>query len=151
MGSSGRRLSVRCGLALAVIAGGLAWPEESVAQRRDKTEGYAFVAFLQSIAVQRWARVCERGVPGYRERFDNLYTRWSNEHRAMIARGERVFRDTISKMDQADVDYAKLQRVEKVIAELAQSPRDTSPLTLDDHTRATCENNLAELDAGLKP
>ena len=69
----------------------------------------------------------------------------------MIARGERVFRAELSKKDQADTDYAKLQQVEKAIAELAQSPRDTSPLTLDDHTRATCENNLAELDPGLKP
>lgn len=90
-------------------------------------------------------------MPGYRERFDKVYIRWSDEHRAMIARGERVFRAELSKKDQADTDYAKLQQVEKAIAELAQSPRDTSPLTLDDHTRATCENNLAELDPSLKP
>jgi hypothetical protein len=121
----------------------------SAAQRRDKAQEYAFLAFLQSIAAQRTARLCERGVPGYRQRFDSLYIRWSDKYRDMIARGERVFREAISTKNRPDTDYAKLEQVEKAIAELAQSPRDTSPITLDDRMRAACEESLVELEASL--
>ena len=114
MVASSRRFSVSRCLAVAVIAFGLAIPVPSAAQRRDKAEAYAFLTFLQSIAAQRTARFCERGVPGYRQRFDSLYTRWSDKHREMIARGERVFREAISNKDRPDTDYAKLEQIETI-------------------------------------
>jgi hypothetical protein len=60
-----------------------------------------------------------------------------------------VFREAISTKNRPDTDYAKLEQVEKAIAELAQSPRDTSPITLDDRMRAACEESLVELEASL--
>lgn len=67
----------------------------------------------------------------------------------MITTGERVFRDSIRNKDRPHTDYSKLAHIEKTMAELAQSLRDTSPITLDDRMRRVCEDNLVELEAGL--
>ena len=106
--------------------------------------------FLQSVAAQRLARLCERGVPGYRQQFDDLYARWSAKHGPSIARGEAAIRAALAKRDQPYTDYAKLEEIEKAVLELKQRPTDTSPLTLDGHRKAVCDENLAELDAGLQ-
>jgi len=124
-------------------------PQSSEAQRRDKAEALDFLLFLQSVASQKMARVCERGVPGYRQQFDDLYSRWLAKHRARVARGESTFRKALEKKDQPYTDRAKLESIQNAMAELAQSPRDTSPITLDEQRKEVCEQILAELDAGL--
>lgn len=138
-------------VALIVVALVVALPSSGMAQRRDKAEAQSLLVFLQSVSVQLMARMCERGVPGYRQRFDNLYARWSAKHQARIARGETVFREALAGTDQPSRDRSKLEQIEKAIAELAQSPRETSPLALDDRWKSICEANLAELDAGIQP
>lgn len=148
--ASMHRFPVNRVAALVLVTLVVTLPAPSMAQRRDKTDAQAFLMFLQSVAAQRTARMCERGVPEYRQRFDDLYARWSAKHRGRIAQGESVFREALSKKDQPYTDRSKLEQIEKAIAELAQSPSETSPITLDDHWKAGCEENLAELDAGLQ-
>jgi hypothetical protein len=120
------------------------------AEGRDTSEAYDFLIFLQSVAAQRTARMCERGLPAYRQKFDDLYGRWSAKYAARIARGESAFRTAMAKKDDPYTDYAKLEQVEKAMAELAQSPSQTSPITLDEHWKAICEEILTELDKGLQ-
>src|SRR5262245_28994280 len=97
-------------LALLVIAAML--PVTGATQRRDKEEAYALLLCLQSIAAQRTARTCERGVPGYRQKFDDLYARWSTKYRDQIARGESAFRDARARTEPY-TDPAKLEQVER--------------------------------------
>ena len=149
MVASRRRFIIDRCLAFALITCGLAGPLPIAAQHRDKAEAYAILVFLQNLEVQLNARWCERGIPGYRERFDGLFARWSEKHRDLVARGERAFRDEIRSADRSDPGYAKLEQIEKAIAALAQRPRDSSPITLDDRMRALCEQNLEDLEAGL--
>ncbi len=139
------RLSALVVLALVVVA----LPAPIAAQRRDKAEALDFLLFLQSVASQRMARVCARGVPGYRQQFDDLYARWSAKHGARIAHGESIFQAALKKTDQPYTDRAKLEQIDKAVAELKQSPIETSPITLDGPRKELCEENLAELDAGL--
>jgi hypothetical protein len=135
-------------LLLATIV--LLHPATGTAQRRDKAEAHAFFVFLQSVTAQRLARLCERGVPGYRQQFDDFYARWSAKHGPLIARGEAQFREAMTKRDQPYTDYAQLAEIDKAVLELRQSPTDTSPITLDGHRKAVCDENLAELEAGLR-
>ena len=146
---SRRRLGrARC-LSVAIVLLVLATPGPGASQARPRADAQAFVTFLQSIAVQHTARTCERGDSGYRQRFDQLYGRWSARHRDRIHRGEAIYYETVADKNLSDTDRATLERMDKVIAELAQSPRDTGPITLDDHMRATCAAILQELEAGL--
>jgi len=138
-------------VAAVLLALALAIPVPGAAQRRDRTEMEALLLFLQSLGAQRAARLCERGVPGYRQRFDDVYTRWSAKHRSRVARGEALFREGASAKDQPYLDHAKIEQIENAIAELAQAPRDTSPLTLDERTRGVCEEVLTDLEAALRP
>lgn len=147
--ASCRRLSANRCLVVTLIASGLAVPLPSTAQRRDRAEDFAFLAFLQNIVAQRTARICERGMPDYRQRFDGLYARWSEKHRDTIARGEVVFRDAIKNRNRPDTENANLEQIEKAVSELAQSSGDTNPIELNDNQRAECENNLSDLEAGL--
>jgi hypothetical protein len=57
----------------------------------------------------------------------------------------------MEKKDQPYLDRATLEQVEKAVAELAQPPRETGPLTLNDQARAVCDRILTELEEGLKP
>jgi hypothetical protein len=148
--TSMHRIPMNCARVMALAALVVMLPVPNAAQLHHKTEAQAFLIFLQSVAAQRTARMCERGVPGYRQRFDDLFARWSAKHRDRIARGETVFREALRKKDQPYMDSTKLEQIEKAIAELAQSPRETDPITLDDHWKAVCEETLAELDAGLQ-
>jgi hypothetical protein len=132
-----------------VVALLLALPSVGAAQRRDKSQAYDFLLFLQSVASQRMARMCERGVPGYREQFDDRYARWSAKFGARIARGESALRDALQRNDPY-TDRATLEQIEKAVAELAQSPSDTSPITLDEHGKALCDRILTELDTGIE-
>jgi hypothetical protein len=120
-------------------------------QPSDDNEAQDFLMFLQSVASRRAARTCERGIPGYRQQFDGLFADWSARHRTRIASGEAAFRETMSKRDDPDTDYARLEQVEEALAELAQPPADTSPLTLDDQWKSICREILTELEAGLQP
>jgi len=119
-------------------------------QNEEFEAGLAFVTFIQSISAQKGARMCERGIPGYRQQFDDLYTRWSAKHRERIARGEALFREALSKKDRPHTDRAKLERIGKAIAELAEGPHDSRPITLDHRTLVDCEGNLSELEIGIK-
>lgn len=143
------RLSANQCIVVALIAFGLAIPLPSTVQGRDKAEAYAFLSFLQSVTSQRTATMCERGIPEYRQRFDTLYTRWSEKHRDAIARGEGVFRNAIRTKDRTGTDNAKLEEIENAIAELAQGSGDTSPIKMNAALLAVCKNNLADLEGGL--
>ena len=136
--------------AVAIVALALVIPAPSAAQRRDRTETEAFLIFLQSLATQSIARLCERSVEGYRQRFDDVYARWSARHRTRIARGEAFFREAVNEKDRSSVDPAKVQQIEQEITQLAQPPRDTSPITLNDRMRAECERNLTDLEAARR-
>jgi hypothetical protein len=94
--------------------------------------------------------MCERGVPGYRGKFDDLHGRWSAKYGTRIARGEAIFRDALQQTGRPATERAKLEQIEKAVADLAQSPTDTSPITLDEHGKALCETILTDLDSGLK-
>jgi|SRR5262245_3652679 len=145
------RFSMNRVLAVALVTFFATLPAPGAAQPRDKAAAYDFLLFLQSVAAQRTARMCERGLPGYRQKFDDLYGQWSARHRAGIERGESTFRKALAEKDQPYTDRAKLEQLEKAVAELAQSPQETGPLTLDDRTKSLCDEILAELDAGLRP
>jgi len=134
-----------------LVALALTMPAPSAAQRRDRTAAEAFLLFLESVAAQRTARTCERGIPGYRQRFDDVYVRWAVKHRSRIARGEAIFREVAREKDRPYLDHAKVRQIENAIAELAQSPSDTSPTTLDDRSLAVCEAVVADLEAALAP
>jgi len=135
--------------AVVLVAIVAAFPVPSVAQRRDKQKELDFLIFLQSVSAQGMARLCVRGVPGYRQRFDDLYARWSEKHRDRIMQGEGAFREALRNKDLPYAEREKLERVEKVIAELATSPVQTGPIALDDQWRAVCEETLSDLENGL--
>jgi hypothetical protein len=135
-----------CILVLATLAVTLAPP--GAAQRRDSAEAHAFMLFLQSVVSQHTALMCERGVPGYRQRFDDLYGRWSAKHRAQIARGEKVYRSARANKE-ADTDRARLEQIDKALADLA-GPSAASPIPLDNHGKALCDEILGGLNSGLQ-
>ena len=119
-------------------------PASAGAQSRTKEDTQALKMFLHGIAMRRNARVCERGVPEYRETFDDLYKTWSERHRAETARGESVFKDALTKKDPGP-DRASLMKVDESLAELAKPPQAANPLTLDARTTAACEKILTHL------
>ena len=132
-----------------LVAIAAAIPVPSAAQGRDKAKELSFFVFLQSVSAQGMARLCVRGLPDYRQRFDNLYARWSEKHHDRIVQGETAFREALTNKAQPYLDREKLQQVEKLIADLATSPVQTSQITLDDQWRAVCEQNLSDLEKML--
>ena len=125
----------------------LALTTPGAAQRRDRAE--ALLLFLESIAAQRTARLCERGIPGYRERVDDVFARWSSRHRSRVERGEAVFHQAAAEKDRPYLDHAKMEQVEKAIAELKEPPRDRSPLAITDGMRTVCEQVIGDLEGAL--
>jgi hypothetical protein len=93
--------------ALAAILAGLALaaPFPTAAQRRDPAEAEALLVFITSLAAQKTARFCERAMPEYRQRFDEVYGRWAARHTSRIARGERVFREARAEKDRPPVRH----------------------------------------------
>jgi hypothetical protein len=139
-----------CTRALAGVLVALALTSGSgAAQGRSRAEGWAFVTFLTSLAAQRTARTCERGDPGYRQRFDQLYGRWSARHRDGITQGEAAYHALLANKNLSEAELTTLTQIENAMRELAEAPRDTSPITLDDTMRSLCTAILAELEAGL--
>lgn len=136
------RLAIAVVLGACVSAGLLA----DVALGRDKRKEIAFAMFLESVAMQAAARLCPRGIPGYRERFDRLYARWYGERRDAIALGEAAFREEKAKGDLTPEYRAKLDEVDRVIAALAKPPAQSGPIELDPRWREECERILVELD-----
>lgn len=134
----------RAGAVALLLLLALATP--GVAQRRDRAEAEAFLLFLESVAAQRTARVCERGIPGYRERFDDVFVRWSARHRSRVERGERVFHEAAAEKDRPYLDHAKMEQIERAIAELKEPPRDRSPIEATDGMRTVCEQVLGDLE-----
>ncbi len=113
---------------------------------RDPAAVEAFFLFLQGAGSQRAARFCERGIPGYRERFDPVFARWAAQHRSRIERGEAIFHEALAEKDRPYTDYAKLEDIAKAIAELKEPPRDTSPIAADDGMRRTCEALITDME-----
>lgn len=134
-----------------LLAGVLILPTPTEGQTDRTADGFAFLLYIQSLAAQRTARLCERGEPAYRQKFDDLYARWLAKYGGQVARGEALLRDTLAKRDQPQTDYADLERLEKAAAELRQPPRETSPITLDERGKARCEESLRDLAEGLTP
>jgi hypothetical protein len=118
------------------------------AQGLDKAGTHDFRMFRQGIAVRHNARVCERAVPGYGETFGDLYKKWSEQHRAELARGESLFREALHKKDrkgEPSIARATLEKVEERLAELAKPPRATEPAPPAAQTTAACEQLLTFL------
>ena len=141
-----RTLSVLLSVALLLS---VVTPE--AVQQRNKDDDFAFQAFLFSLAARRTARTCERGLPDYRPRFDDLYKLWFTRQRERVARGESLFREALKKRDLSETERATLEQIERAIAELARPPRDVSPLELTESTIAMCAKILVELENGAKP
>jgi len=136
----------RVGTAVLLL---LALTTPGVAQRRDRAEAEALLLFLESVAAQRTARLCDRGIPGYRGRFDDVFARWSSRHRSRVERGEAVFHQAAAEKDPPYLDHAKMEQIEKAIAELKEPPRDRSPLAITDGMRTVCEHVISDLEAAL--
>jgi hypothetical protein len=118
-------------VAAVLLVATLATPSTPVAaQGLNKADTHDFQMFRQSLAMRHNARVCEQGVPGYGQTFGDLHEKWSEKHRAEIARGESIFREALNKKDpkgQPAIAPATLKRVEERLAELAKPPRATGP------------------------
>jgi hypothetical protein len=112
------------------------------AQGLNKADANDFQMFRHNIAVQRNARVCERGAPEYNETLRDLYAQWSEKHRAAIARGESVFRQALKLQDPKQypsIDRVTLSKVEQGLAELAQPAQKTGPTAAAAQTGVACE------------
>lgn len=148
MTASRHHLPVKQVIAVAVLAVAIAAPVSL--QAGDKAGARAFLAFLQSVAARSTARLCERGIPDYRERFDSLFARWSEKYHDDVAQGEVLFREAARNKDQPSGARGKIEQMERTIEALSRSPLQTGPLTLDEGTQTACEGNLSELEAGLR-
>jgi len=118
------------------------------AQRLNNAEAQDFQMFRSTIAVRRNARLCERSLPEYGETFGELYTKWSEKHRAEIARGESLFRQALNVRDPKRypyVDHITLTRLETGLAELAQPPQANGPTPPAPQTAGACERLLTFL------
>ena len=126
----------------------LAMPSASDAQDRNEPDARAFKMFLHSISVRRNARVCERGIADYGKTFGNLYDKWTEKHRAEMTRGESLLKEALKTQDLKNYPYTNreaLVRTDAALAELADSPKTTSPIKLDARTTAACDKVLASL------
>jgi hypothetical protein len=133
-----------------LLAAALIIPAGPYAAQRKGDDAYDFSMFLQSVASRRTARTCERGVPGYDKRFDEVYPQWEKKYRDRISRGESLFQEALTQKDRPSTDRAMLEQVEKAVIELAESSRETGPLTLNDQAKSVCDEILAELEEGLE-
>ena len=118
------------------------------AQRLNNAEAQDFQMFRNTIAVRRNARLCERSVPEYGETFGELYAKWSEKHRAEIARGESLFRQALSVRDPRRypyIDNVTLTRLETGLTELAQPPQTAGPTPPAAQTAVACERLLTFL------
>jgi hypothetical protein len=125
----------------------LALPADA-AQGLNTADANDFQMLRHSIAVRRNARVCERGVPQYSETLGDLYAKWSEKHRAEIARGESLFKEALNVKDPKRypyIDNVTLTRVETGLAELAQPPQATGPTPPAAQTAVACERLLTFL------
>jgi hypothetical protein len=106
--------------------------------------------FVQSVSARQTARICARGIPGYRQQFDALYRKWSGKNGPRLRRGQAVLSEVLARKDDPNVDREHLMRVQKSVNELSQSPPNPTPLQLDEAEKARCARTLADLEAGLK-
>jgi hypothetical protein len=112
------------------------------AQRLNTGDAHDFQMLRHSIAVRRNARVCERSVPQYSAALGDLYAKWSEKHRAEIARGESLFKAALNVKDPKlypYIDDVTLTRVETGLAELAQPPQAIGPTPPAAQTAVACE------------
>lgn len=118
------------------------------AQGLNKADTQAFQMFRQSLAMRRNARVCEQGIPKYGRTFGDLHEKWSEKHRAEIARGESLFTEALNRKDpkrQPSITAATLKRIEETLAELATPQQAAGPTPPTAQTKAACENLLTFL------
>ena len=117
------------------------------AQDRTNTERQDFRMFLHTISLRRNARVCERGTPAYGKRFEELYAKWSEKHRAEVVRGESIFRNALKATDLKAYPYTNrtaLKQAEEALDELAKPPQATSA-TPEPQTISGCDKLLTFL------
>jgi hypothetical protein len=120
----------------------------AAAQHPTNTERQDFRMFLHTISLRRNARVCGRGMPEFRKRFEDLYAKWSQKHRAEVARGESIFRDALKAKDLKAYPYtsrAALKQTEEALDELSQPLPSSGPITPEAHTVNGCERLLTFL------
>jgi hypothetical protein len=118
------------------------------AERLNKADADAFQMFRHSIVVRLNARLCERDVPAYGERFGDLYAAWSAKHRAEIGQGESLFKEGRKVKDPKRypyLDHTILARLEAGLAELSQAPKATGPTPSPAQAAVACERLLAFL------
>jgi len=127
----------------------------AAAQGLNKADTHDFQMFRDSIAVRHNARVCERGVPGYGQTFGDLYEKWSERHRAEIARGESLFSEALNKKDpksHPSIAPATLKNVEERLGELAKPAQANGPTPPAAQTKAACDKLLTFLkEEGSRP
>jgi hypothetical protein len=121
----------------------------SGALARDKAMEIALGMFFQSIAAQGTARLCVRGIPGYRRQFDDVFGRWTQTHRDRLVKGEAAFQAEKARGDLEPSYRAKLEQVDKVVAELAKPATSADPISLDAAWREECDRVLNDLKRGL--
>jgi hypothetical protein len=133
--------------ALAALAAAL--PAPACAQSREPVAD-DFLWFQQGVAARQTARTCARGIPGYRQKFDALYRRWSEKHGQRLRRGQNVLREALARQDDPYVDREHLLQVQQSAAQLLQPPPHPTPLELDEVQKQRCAATLAQLEAGLQ-
>ena len=135
------------GALLALLA--LAGPGPVEAQRSSRAEAGDFLVFLQSTASRRpRVRARHGGLP---LPLRSLYARWAARYADRIARGEAIFHQALTDKNRAHSERAKREEVERALDELAQSPKPSSPITLNDSMRKTCAGIMRELEKQRDP
>ena len=137
---------IRVSAVLLVVTLGSAVGADS--QGVSKADAHDFQMFRHTIAVQRNARVCERTVPEYRQSFEELYSSWSEKHRAEIARGEALFKRARTVNDAKRdpyIDPVIVAKIEQGLAELAAPAKAAAPTAPAARTAVACDRLLTFL------
>jgi len=136
------RVCAGCLIAILAVSSALQ------AQDRNTPDARAFKRFLESLSLRRNARVCERGIPDYGKTFGVLYGSWSERHRDELTRGQAILSEALKTNDVKKYPFtnrAALVRAKEAQSELANAPKDTSPIKMDAPISAACEKVLAAL------
>jgi hypothetical protein len=145
----GNQMTLRRAVSFALLALAAALPAPAAAQSPELVAS-DYLLFQQGVMARQTARTCARGIPGYRQKFDALYRRWSEKHGQRLRRGQAVLQEALARQDDPNIDREQLQQVQRSAAQLSQPPPNPTPLELDERQKARCAATLAELEAGLK-
>ena len=106
----------RAGAGALLLLLALATP--GVAQRRDRAEAEAFLLFLESVAAQRTARVCERGIPGTASGSTTSSSAGRRSIGVAWSGASASSTEAAAEKDRPDLDHAKMDQIARAIAEL---------------------------------